>query len=72
MGNIMFQTLWDFYGVCLMSFALVDKPRPQVTRITLNRRERMNAMALVPGQILKTPAVCAVLKIPICMRFIIG
>ncbi|MFF5208719.1 enoyl-CoA hydratase [Streptosporangium sp. NPDC000396] len=28
-----------------MSFILVDKPRPHVTRITLNRPERMNAMA---------------------------
>ncbi|WP_372749190.1 enoyl-CoA hydratase [Litorivivens sp.] len=28
-----------------MSFVLVDKPRPHVTRITLNRPERMNAMA---------------------------
>lgn len=28
-----------------MSFVLVDKPRPGVTRITLNRPERMNAMA---------------------------
>src|SRR5438270_13841528 len=28
-----------------MSFVLLDKPRPQVTRITLNRPERMNAMA---------------------------
>ena len=28
-----------------MSFVLVDKPRPQVTQITLNRPERMNAMA---------------------------
>ncbi len=28
-----------------MSFVLIDKPRPQITRITLNRPERMNAMA---------------------------
>lgn len=28
-----------------MSFVLLDKPRPHVTRITLNRPERMNAMA---------------------------
>ncbi|MEH6583233.1 MAG: enoyl-CoA hydratase [Halioglobus sp.] len=28
-----------------MSFVLVDKPRPHVTRITLNRPDRMNAMA---------------------------
>ena len=28
-----------------MSFVLIDKPRPHVTRITLNRPERMNAMA---------------------------
>jgi enoyl-CoA hydratase len=28
-----------------MSFVLVDKPRPHVTLITLNRPERMNAMA---------------------------
>jgi enoyl-CoA hydratase len=28
-----------------MSFVLIDTPRPQVTRITLNRPERMNAMA---------------------------
>lgn len=28
-----------------MSFVAVDKPRPQVTLITLNRPERMNAMA---------------------------
>jgi enoyl-CoA hydratase len=28
-----------------MSFVLVDKPRPNVTRVTLNRPERMNAMA---------------------------
>jgi len=28
-----------------MSFILIDKPRPHVTRITLNRPERMNAMA---------------------------
>ena len=28
-----------------MSFVLVDKPRPGVTQITLNRPERMNAMA---------------------------
>jgi len=28
-----------------MSFVLIDKPRPRVTRITLNRPERMNAMA---------------------------
>lgn len=28
-----------------MSFVLVDKPRPGVARITLNRPERMNAMA---------------------------
>src|SRR5256714_5661831 len=28
-----------------MSFVLVEKPRPQVTLITLNRPERMNAMA---------------------------
>lgn len=28
-----------------MSFVLIDKPWPQVTRITLNRPERMNAMA---------------------------
>ena len=28
-----------------MSYVLVDKPRPQITRITLNRPERMNAMA---------------------------
>ena len=28
-----------------MSFVLVDKPRPGVTLITLNRPERMNAMA---------------------------
>lgn len=28
-----------------MSFVLVDQPRPQVTQITLNRPERMNAMA---------------------------
>ncbi|MCX7162635.1 MAG: enoyl-CoA hydratase [Rhodocyclales bacterium] len=29
-----------------MSFVLIDKPWPQVTRITLNRPERMNAMGL--------------------------
>src|SRR5207237_3502008 len=29
----------------LMSFVVVDKPRPHVTLITLNRPERMNAMA---------------------------
>src|SRR2546421_12340937 len=28
-----------------MSYVLVDKPRPHVTLITLNRPERMNAMA---------------------------
>src|SRR3954451_19409277 len=28
-----------------MSFVIVDKPRPHVTLITLNRPERMNAMA---------------------------
>ena len=28
-----------------MSFVLVDQPRPQVTLVTLNRPERMNAMA---------------------------
>jgi enoyl-CoA hydratase len=28
-----------------MSFVLIDKPRPRVTRITLNRPGRMNAMA---------------------------
>lgn len=28
-----------------MSFILVDKPRPHVTQVTLNRPERMNAMA---------------------------
>lgn len=28
-----------------MPFVLVDKPRPHVTLITLNRPERMNAMA---------------------------
>src|SRR2546423_10673272 len=28
-----------------MSYVLVDKPRPHVTVITLNRPERMNAMA---------------------------
>src|SRR5918996_3160268 len=28
-----------------MSFVQIDKPRPQVSRITLNRPERMNAMA---------------------------
>ena len=28
-----------------MSFVLVDQPRPHVTRITLNRPERRNAMA---------------------------
>src|SRR4051794_4723636 len=28
-----------------MSFVLVEKPRPQVTLVTLNRPERMNAMA---------------------------
>jgi enoyl-CoA hydratase len=28
-----------------MGFVVVDKPRPHVTRITLNRPERMNAMA---------------------------
>ncbi|MGA2522344.1 MAG: enoyl-CoA hydratase [Acidimicrobiales bacterium] len=28
-----------------MSFVLVDKPRPQVTVVTLNRPDRMNAMA---------------------------
>ena len=28
-----------------MSYVLVDKPRPQVTQVTLNRPERMNAMA---------------------------
>jgi enoyl-CoA hydratase len=28
-----------------MSFVLIDRPRPRVTRITLNRPERMNAMA---------------------------
>lgn len=28
-----------------MSFVLLDKPRPHVTQITLNRPERMNAMA---------------------------
>ncbi|MFT4822146.1 MAG: enoyl-CoA hydratase [Halioglobus sp.] len=29
----------------LMSFVLVEKPRPHVTQITLNRPDRMNAMA---------------------------
>src|SRR4030095_781461 len=28
-----------------MSFVLVEKPRPHVTLVTLNRPERMNAMA---------------------------
>ena len=28
-----------------MSFVLVDRPRPRVARVTLNRPERMNAMA---------------------------
>ncbi|MGY2061744.1 enoyl-CoA hydratase-related protein, partial [Nocardia gipuzkoensis] len=28
-----------------MSFVLVEKPRPQVALVTLNRPERMNAMA---------------------------
>src|SRR5918996_4252955 len=28
-----------------MSFVLIDKPRPEVTLVTLNRPERMNAMA---------------------------
>jgi enoyl-CoA hydratase len=28
-----------------MAFVLIDKPRPQVTLVTLNRPERMNAMA---------------------------
>ncbi|MEH6606624.1 MAG: enoyl-CoA hydratase [Pseudomonadales bacterium] len=28
-----------------MSFVLIDKPRPHITQITLNRPERMNAMA---------------------------
>ncbi|MGI9286724.1 MAG: enoyl-CoA hydratase-related protein [Pseudomonadales bacterium] len=28
-----------------MSFVLVEKPRPHITQITLNRPERMNAMA---------------------------
>ena len=28
-----------------MPYVLVDKPRPHVTLITLNRPERMNAMA---------------------------
>ncbi len=28
-----------------MSYVLVDQPRPHVTQITLNRPERMNAMA---------------------------
>ena len=28
-----------------MSYVLVDKPRPHVTQITLNRPDRMNAMA---------------------------
>jgi enoyl-CoA hydratase len=28
-----------------MSFVLIDRPRPQVTLVTLNRPERMNAMA---------------------------
>jgi enoyl-CoA hydratase len=28
-----------------MAFVLIDKPRPHVTMITLNRPERMNAMA---------------------------
>ena len=28
-----------------MSFVLIDKPRPHVALITLNRPERMNAMA---------------------------
>jgi enoyl-CoA hydratase len=28
-----------------MSFVLIDKPRPQITLVTLNRPERMNAMA---------------------------
>ena len=28
-----------------MSFIEIDQPRPHVTRITLNRPERMNAMA---------------------------
>src|ERR671932_2885433 len=28
-----------------MSYVVVDKPRPHVTLITLNRPERMNAMA---------------------------
>ncbi|MBV8295796.1 MAG: enoyl-CoA hydratase, partial [Acidimicrobiia bacterium] len=28
-----------------MSYVLVEKPRPHVTLITLNRPERMNAMA---------------------------
>ena len=28
-----------------MAYVLVDKPRPHVSRITLNRPERMNAMS---------------------------
>ena len=28
-----------------MSFILIEKPRPHITQITLNRPERMNAMA---------------------------
>jgi enoyl-CoA hydratase len=28
-----------------MSYVLIDKPHPQVTLVTLNRPERMNAMA---------------------------
>ena len=33
-----------------MSFVTVDKPRPHVTLITLNRPERMNAMNLDASQ----------------------
>src|SRR3954453_3868860 len=31
--------------IAAMSFVLVEKPRPHVTLVTLNRPERMNAMA---------------------------
>ena len=31
--------------IIIMSYIQIDKPRPHVTRITLNRPERMNAMA---------------------------
>jgi enoyl-CoA hydratase len=33
------------WGLLPVSYVLVDKPRPQVTLVTLNRPERMNAMA---------------------------